>query len=274
MVVSILGCGWLGLPLAQFLKKEVSGIAVKGSTTSKSKLPLLKQAGITSYLIRLPDDLHDSDSASFWESDILILNIPPSAGTDPTPDSYPQLISDILKRAAEGGISKIIFTSSTSVYSSTGGLTTEEHAKPGTAARPSGEAVLKAENVIMESGLEYVILRLGGLYGYNRHPIKYLSGRKGLRDPLKPVNLIHQDDCIRVIAEVLGKEIKNEIFNVVSDGHPPRGEFYTSAARHFELPPPEFKDTPAIDYRVVSNKKLKKELNFSFTYPNPMDHTP
>lgn len=274
MVVSILGCGWLGLPLAQFLLKELPDVIVKGSTTSQTKLPMLKQAGIESFLIRLPDDLHDLDSESFWESDILFLNIPPSAVKDSSSKAYSGLISDIAERAKEGGISRIIFTGSTSVYSETGGITSEDDAKPGTAARPSGEAVLKAEYAITESGLEFVILRLGGLYGYDRHPVRYLSGKKGLSDPLKPVNLIHQDDCIRVIYEVLIQNCKNESFNVVSDGHPPRGEFYTSAARHFELPLPQFKDTPEKGYRVVSNAKLKKELNFSFVYPNPMDHTP
>lgn len=274
MVVSILGCGWLGLPLAQSLINEMPDVIVKGSTTSQSKLPLLKQAGIESYLIRLPDDLHDPESASFWESDVLFLNIPPSAGKDSSLQSYPGLISDIAERAKKGGTRRIIYTSSTSVYSETGGITSEGDAKPGTAATPSGESVLKAESVIADSDLEYVILRLGGLYGYDRHPVKYLSGKKGLSDPLKPVNLIHQDDCIRVVHEVLRQNSKNEIFNVVSDGHPPRGEFYTSAARRLELPVPEFKDTPGKDYRVVSNAKLKNELNFSFIYPNPMDHTP
>lgn len=274
MVVSILGCGWLGLPLAQFLIKELPDVIVKGSTTSQTKLPLMKQSGIESFLIRLPDDLHDSKSSSFWQCDTLFLNIPPSAGKGSSLQSYPDLIYNIAERAKKSGAPRIIFTSSTSVYSETGGITSEDDAKPGTAARPSGEAVLEAEKVIADSDLEYVILRLGGLYGYGRHPVKFLSGKKELSDPLKPVNLIHQDDCLRVVHEVLRQNSRNEIFNVVSDGHPPRDEFYTSAARHFDLPLPEFKDSPVKDYRVVSNAKLKKELNFSFIYPNPMDHTP
>jgi len=271
MIVSILGCGWLGFPLAQYLVKE--GVVVKGSTTSSQKVPLLQRAGIEPFLIRVPGDLHDSDSQSFWDANILVLDIPPSAGRSTSDASYADLVAGVVNRAKESGIQRIIFTGSTSVYSETGGITFEEDAKPGTAARPSGEAVLKAEKVITESDLEYVILRLGGLYGYDRHPVKYLAGKKGLSDPLKPVNLVHQDDCVQVIREVLRQKSKNEIFNVVSDGHPPRGEFYISAARHFNLPLPEFEDTPGKDYRVVSNAKLKKKLNFSFAYPNPMDHT-
>jgi nucleoside-diphosphate-sugar epimerase len=273
MTVSILGCGWLGFPLAQYLIKE--GFSVKGSTTSPEKVRLLKQAGIESYRIRLPEDIHNSESDGFWKADILFLNIPPSAGeSNGASDSFPGLIEKIIARSKESGIEKIIFTSSTSVYSDTGGITTEEDAKPGTAARPSGESILKAEQTILKSGLDYTILRLGGLYGYDRHPVKYLAGKKNLSDPLKPVNLIHLEDCIQVVHKLLRKKTRNQIYNVVSDGHPPRNEFYTSAARHLDLPAPEFEDTPGKDYRIISNAKLKEDLEISFMYPNPMDHTP
>mgnify|MGYP006292397891 CR=1 FL=1 len=271
MTVSILGCGWLGFPLAEYLVKE--GYNVKGSTTSSQKISLLSHAGIEPFLIRVPDDLHDSESRSFWNTDLLVLDIPPSIRKNSTGMPYPELVSGVMNRVKKAGIPRIIFTSSTSVYPATGGVTSEDDARPGSASRPSGEAILKAEKVIMESDTEYVILRVGGLYGYDRHPVKFLSGKKGLSDPLKPINFIHRDDCIRVIHEVLRQNKKNEIYNVVSDGHPPREEFYTSAARHFDLPPPEFEYTPGKDYRVVSNMKLKKELNFIFAYPNPMDHT-
>ena len=49
--ISILGSGWLGLPLAQALLKEKHSI--KGSTTSESKLDPLKSEGISPYLIKV-----------------------------------------------------------------------------------------------------------------------------------------------------------------------------------------------------------------------------
>ncbi|WP_258929290.1 hypothetical protein [Flavobacterium davisii] len=39
--ISLLGCGWLGLPLAESLIKK--GYEIKGSTTNLDKIPLLKQ---------------------------------------------------------------------------------------------------------------------------------------------------------------------------------------------------------------------------------------
>ena len=47
--ISILGCGWLGLPLAKALIGN--GFSVKGSTTSYEKISGLEQGGITTFLI-------------------------------------------------------------------------------------------------------------------------------------------------------------------------------------------------------------------------------
>lgn len=45
--ISILGCGWLGLPLAKALIEN--GFSVKGSTTSTDKLTALENDGITPF---------------------------------------------------------------------------------------------------------------------------------------------------------------------------------------------------------------------------------
>ena len=49
--IGIIGCGWLGLPLAkEFISNNYK---VKGSTTTKEKLEILKTEGIEAYLIDL-----------------------------------------------------------------------------------------------------------------------------------------------------------------------------------------------------------------------------
>ena len=272
MRISVLGCGWLGFPLAQDLLRK--NFEVKGSTTSEEKLSQIRLAGIEPYLIDLPNSLSDPKTDSFWNTDILFLNIPPDRGSKHVTKEFPDLIKQIVKRAEEHSVSWIIFASSTSVYSKTGGITSEDDAVPGKASRPAGEAILKAEAILREGKSDYTILRFGGLYGYGRHPVNHLSGRKNLSAPSKPVNLVHQSDCIRAVTEIIDRNKRNEIYNVVSDGHPPRKEFYEDTAEHFNLPKPHFKSEEKIEYRIVSNQKLKEDLEFSFSYTNPMDHTP
>lgn len=272
MKISVLGCGWLGFPLAQRLHSLK--YSVKGSTTTESKIKTLKQNGIEPCLIHLPDSIEDESIKSFWQSDLLILNIPPGRKNRDVEEIFPTVINKVIDKCRENSVSWIIFTSSTSVYSETGGLTSETDAKPGKAAKPSGEALLKSENLIQKSGIDFTILRLGGLYGYGRHPVKYLSGKKNLNGASKPVNLVHQLDCVNIITEIIIQKKRNEVYNVVADGHPPRKEFYESAARYYNMPLPHFNPKDVKDYKIVSNEKLKNDLFYSFSYPNPMDHTP
>lgn len=270
MIISVLGCGWLGFPLAERLLSLEH--TVKGSTTTQKKRRILQQSGIDSYLLKLPDSLSDKDVDTFWNCDILFLNIPPGRRNPDVEEKFPTNIEKVIKKAKQHEISWIIFASSTSVYPKFGGLTTEEAAKPGKAARASGEALLKAEKLLQNSDIDSTILRFAGLYGYNRHPVKHMSGKTDLEEGLRPVNLVHQLDCVNIVTEIIRQKKRNEIYNVVSDGHPPRKEFYSCAAKHFNLAPPTFKEDNNTGYRIVSNAKLKKDLFYEFNYPNPMDH--
>lgn len=271
MIISVLGCGWLGLPLAERLISHEH--TIKGSTTTGEKLSVLKQSGIDAYLLQLPDSISDETIKDFWDCDILFLNIPPGRKNPNILEEFPANVKKVVDKAKEHKISWIIFASSTSVYPKFGGITGEDEAQPGKAARTSGEAILKAEGILKNSGIDYTILRFAGLYGYDRHPVKYMSGKTDLKEALRPVNLVHQLDCVNVVTEIIKQKKRNEIYNVVSDGHPPRKEFYKCAAKSFGIAPPTFKEDDNSGYRIVSNEKLKKDLYYKFNYPNPMDHT-
>lgn len=272
MNISVLGCGWLGFPLAQrFLS---AGHHVKGSTTTKSKMRLLDQNGIKSYLLNFPDSFQEKKLDEFLNCDLLFLNIPPGGITGESAWNYRDLILSLVNKAGEQSVSWIIFVSSTSVYNENGGFVTEEDAISETATKSNGKLLLDSEKIIQLSKSDYTILRPGGLYGYGRHPVHYLSGKKNLEGASKPVNLIHQVDCLNIITEVITQKKRNKIYNLVSDGHPPRKEFYISAAKYYKIDPPEFKTDSGSNYKVVSNEKVKYDLNYTFSYPNPMDHTP
>lgn len=273
MRISILGCGWLGFPLAQHLLNN--NHKVKGSTTTTEKKTKLEKAGIDSYHFKLPNDFNSVSDSNFWDCNLLFVNIPPGRKRADVLEYFPEIIKKLIEIIEAHSINKVIFISSTSVYSPYGGVTTEDEADFQSAARDSGRALLKAEELFLNSNsFATIIIRFGGLYGYDRHPVKYLAGKKKLKCANKPVNLIHQDDCIGIIDKVIESDFKPGIYNAVSDGHPPREAFYKSAASHFNLPEPEFLKDDETDYRVVSNKKLKDTFEYEFLYPNPMDHTP
>ena len=81
--------------------------------------------------------------------------------------------------------------------------------------------------------------------------------------------MIHRDDCIQVIYEIINQEIWNELFNVCSDNHPTRKEFYTQQAKKQGFVPPEFAIDGEPSFKIISNEKLKKKLDYKLLFPDP-----
>lgn len=113
-----------------------------------------------------------------------------------------------------------------------------------------------------------IILRLGGLIGYDRHPGKFLAGKKDLAGAFHPVNLIHRDDVVRILAMMIKKMPQETLYNLVCDHHPSRKEFYTEATKLLGLELPQFNEDLSIT-GAESNHLLKDEYDYSFIYPSP-----
>ena len=112
--IGIIGCGWLGLPLAKTL--ILNNYKVKGSTTTKNKLEILKKEGIEPYLIEITENSISASINSFLnELDILIINIPPKIRKEGL-INYSKKIQNIISKTSQ--IKNILFISSTSVYGS------------------------------------------------------------------------------------------------------------------------------------------------------------
>lgn len=245
--ISILGCGWLGKPLAVSLMKE--GFAVKGSTTSEAKLSEFQELGITPFLINLEALTHNI--TAFLASEILIVALPSK-----DIEGFRNLIGQIEKSA----IKKVIFISSTSVYGESEEIVTEEFE-----TLPS--ALITIEMLFKNSThFETTIIRFAGLFGYNRKPGNFFKDGRKIPNPEGFVNMIHQDDCIQLIEKVIEKNAWKQIFNGCANTHPTRREFYTKCTLDIGLKFPEFEDVEKIQQKVISNKKSKEYLDFEYQY--------
>lgn len=264
--ISILGCGWLGLPLAETLIKD--GYSVKGSTTSDLKLSLLQSKSIEAYKIVLNPQLAGENAEQFFNSDVLIINIPPLRRDDIIEYHFLQ-IESVIKYLNSSTCKKIIFISSTSVYGNKNNEVDEDSKTlPETL---SGEALVIVENYLRQNrNFDTTIIRFGGLIGPDRNPAKFALSRSVIEYSDTPLNLIHLDDCIGIIKSVLGKDSWNEIINGVCEYHPTRKEFYSLSAEKLSLPKPEFKDGKE-PHKIVKSKKVNSLLNYQFKFPNPLD---
>jgi len=266
--ISIIGCGWLGLPLGAYLSEK--NYLVKGSTTHEDKLVILEEKGIEPFLLKLNPQLECEYVDNFLDSDILIINIPPRISVQKT-DAHVEQIANLLAAVEKSPIKKIIYISSTSVYPELNREVVEEDVS--TPEHSASPTMIKAENLLKNFAADVTILRSAGLMGYDRIPAKYFAGWKGLTTGNIPVNYIHRDDVIRIIETVIEKEIWGETFNIVSPIHPVRKEIYIRNCEELGFDMPEFVEPiEPQPYKVISPEKWLKKSGYHFLFKNPLDY--
>ncbi len=262
--ISILGCGWLGFPLAKKLVQ--SRYCVKGSTTTTTKKFLLQAEGILPYQFSARPHM-EGLWGNFFEADVLFLNIPFKKNLS-DPRFYYQQIQSVFSIVEESSIKRVIFASSTSVYPDDIGLAEEK--REFTSDNPRSKVLWDVEHLLLESPkFKTTILRFAGFYGNDRKIGQFLTGQSNLSDGPSPANFVHLDDCVNIVLKMIERDDAKGIFNVCSDEHPTRQELYTKAAQKLGLPPPQFNDRHSKN-KIVSNKKVKDFLSYQFQHPNPI----
>lgn len=264
MKIAILGCGWLGLELGRKLRKE--NHEVRGSVTRNEKMQEVRAAGIVPYSIKLFEKGIQGDIRSFLSGiNILIIDVPPGLRKNPE-ISFVKKIEKLIPYIEKSYLQRVIFTSSTSVYKDSENMPTyDENAE----TDDSNEVSVQLRNVelllLKNEKFKATILRFGGLIGPERHPVNNLSGRTGISNPEAPINLVHQEDCIKAVCKIIDKSKDNSIWNVVYPEHPKKENYYTRIAKERNLEIPEFDNSIPSKGKRVSSVKLRKELKFEFS---------
>ena len=242
---SILGCGWLGFPLAKSF--VASGIKVKGSTRTVDKIKLLEAEKIQPYHINIDDDFEAGD---FLNTDVLLIMI-----TSKKLEAYQNLIQQIEKSP----VRKVIFISSTSVYPRFNKEYTEED-------ETIDSLLVTVEDLLRKNtGFKTTIIRFAGLYGDKRQPGNWFKDRK-IPQPKGFVNMIHREDCMAIITQIINDNIFGETFNACADHHPTREAYYIAAKKRLGMPAPVFEAPTELVYKKISPAKLIAKLNYTFIH--------
>jgi nucleoside-diphosphate-sugar epimerase len=264
--ISILGCGWLGVPLAEHLLR--AGYTVKGSTTQPDKLNNLSERGIVSYVIDLSKQA--VIDPSFFETDCLLIAVPPRSRAQQPGVYLAQMkrVADLIAQHPQ--IKQLIYTSSTSVYPDRAGLAKEESVYM---PHHAGQVELVAvENELLAlPAIDVTIVRLGGLTGGSRLLVRHFAGKKEINGGNYPVNLLHQQDAVRIAQFVIEKKLTG-VFNACSPEHPYKKNFYTQLAERFQMPLPEFSEYDREEGKTIDVSKLQR-AGYVFLYPSPGDYT-
>ncbi|MFT5662155.1 MAG: nucleoside-diphosphate-sugar epimerase [Sulfurimonas sp.] len=151
-------------------------------------------------------DVNMDSLVGFYNCDALIIAVPPS-------DEYLDVIEDVYFSVSlnEAIKTQMILLSSTSFYN-------------------DNKLIIEAEELAKIKDEDTVILRLGGLMGYDRIAGKYTCA-KTIED--SPTNYVHRDDVIGVIQSIIEQSIRNKIFNVVAPIQSTKKEIFTQNSKNF-----------------------------------------
>jgi nucleoside-diphosphate-sugar epimerase len=263
MRVLIAGCGDLGTEAALGLAAE--GHVVFGLRRDPSVLPatIHPVAGDPTRDDGLDQLPHDLDA---------VVHVATADGRDEA--AYAAVYRDGLARlldrarATGSGDARFLFVSSTTVYGDAGGGWVDEDT-PVAPTSATGERIAEAERVLLDAGVDGVVLRLAGVYGPGRtRQIDQLRAGEAVRpDPPVHGNRIHRDDAARAIRHLLLLEEVEPVYLGVDHAPVPRGEVLSWLAAELGLPEP-----PAGPVRTRGGDKRARNgrlvtSGFAFRYP-------
>ncbi|PHR56016.1 MAG: hypothetical protein COA44_09105 [Arcobacter sp.] len=184
----------------------------------------------------LSRDINMDTLVGFYDCDALIIAIPPS-------DEYLDVIEDAFFSISlnEALNTQVVFLSSTSFYE-------------------GKKIIVQAEELVKIKDENTVILRLGGLMGYDRIAGKSTGG-KTIEDG--PTNYVHRDDVIGIINSIVEQGIKNKIFNVVAPIQSTKKEIFTQNREKFGLEETHFIEARG-EKKSLSSEVLCEVIGYTF----------
>ncbi|MGR5131903.1 NAD(P)H-binding protein [Vibrio alfacsensis] len=268
----ILGAGWLGTPLAQTLVEQ--GHQVTVTRRSQTKLDEFPISCASTALL----DLNESDSAQQLSELVAQYEIERIVGAFPpgfrkgNGDEYALQWKRLVEAAKESGVGKLLMVSSTTVYPNLAADMKEEDAtlalaKNNTHFSENARIMLQAEQFVIDSGIDYVIVRCSGLIGSDRHPSRFALRLKQVSRNA-PANMLHQNDAVAATAFALN-QIDNEVVNATTPNTVSKAAFYQTAITRsnvdIALPPV----TETSDKRILADKLIA--LGYQFQFKSTLD---
>jgi nucleoside-diphosphate-sugar epimerase len=250
--ILIAGCGYVGEAAADLF--HAAGWDVEGWVHSNESAARLS---VKPYLIRLVDispPAHVAEHAGTFDA---VIHCASSRGGDA--EMYRQIYLNGARNLIESFHTKILFTSSTSVYAQHDGscVTEESETKP---RRDTSRILLEAEKVVLDKG--GIVARLAGIYGPRRSALltKFLNGTATIdTENDRFVNQVHRDDIAAALFLLLNRQAhaSAQIYNVVDDQPILQSECYRWLAVRLNRPLPPSAKAEQPRKRGDTNKRVR-----------------
>jgi nucleoside-diphosphate-sugar epimerase len=274
----IIGCGYVGLPLALELQRRGHAITawVHSAATAASLAPHRFSRIVTG---SVADESAWEDAGG--DCDLAIHCASSGKGGEVAYDEVfvkgATRMNEFLSHARK------IFVSSTSVYGQTQGeIVTEQ--SPAGPVPATGKILRVAEMIALEGGAS--VVRSSGIYGPGRGVLfaKFQRGEAVVEgDGQRWLNQIHQRDLVLALEHLIAAGVPGEIYNATDDTPVTQRDFYAWCAEFLgqPLPPPgpmNLQRKRGLTNKRVSNAKLRT-TGWAPIYPSfreglAADHSP
>jgi nucleoside-diphosphate-sugar epimerase len=264
--ILIAGCGYVGQASADLF--HAAGWAVEGWTGSEKSAAALSTKPYPSRQVDISQRAQVTAETGMFDA---VLHCASSRGGGA--ESYRQIYLNGAHNLLDQFVgTKMLFTSSTSVYAQRdGSWVTEKSATEPT--HETGRILLEAEKLVLKRG--GMVARLAGIYGPARSALlsKFLAGR-AIIDPENDrfVNQVHRDDIASAIFLLLSREWHGaQIYNVIDDQPILQSDCYRWLAQRLHRPPPPIGKPLGQRKRGDSNKRVSnaklRSLGWTLQYP-------
>ncbi|CAH1520575.1 Pyridine nucleotide-disulfide oxidoreductase family protein [Vibrio owensii] len=268
----IVGAGWLGTPLAQTLIDQ--GHQVTVTRRSQTRLDEFPLTSVQPALLDLNEPHSQQQLIELIEQHQIerIVGAFPPGFRKGNGQEYAQQWQRLVSAAKQSSVNKLLMVSSTTVYPNLAVDMKEEDATLALAQTSehfsdNARIMLQAEQYVIDSGIDYVIVRCSGLIGSDRHPSRFAMRLKQVSRKA-PANMVHQNDAVAATAFALN-QIDNEVVNATTPNTVSKAEFYQAAITQSDLDialPPV---TETADKRILADKLVA--LGYQFQFNSTLD---
>jgi len=268
--ILIAGCGYVGRATADLF--HAASWDAEGWTASKKSAAALSTRPYPVYQVDISNRDQVAEHPGTFDA---VIHCASSRGGGV--ESYRQIYLNGVRNLLDRFVgTKMLFTSSTSVYAQRDGswVTEESETKP---ARETGEVLLETEKLVLDR--RGTVACLSGIYGPGRSALlsKFLAGT-AIIDPEKDryVNQVHRDDIASALfVLVSGEWQQRQIYNVVDNQPMLQSDCYRWLAERLNRPLPPIRALTEQPKRGGTNKRVSnaklRSLRWTLQYPTLAD---
>lgn len=247
--IGIIGCGWLGLHLAEHLSGFYN---IYTTTRSEDKKTQLSSKNFEVSVIDFSSEVEAW--AHLTQLDAVIITVP--FAKRERVEVLLQRFENISK-FIKGYDKPLFLMSSIGIYPEVE-VEVSENTFADEELQPN---LIQVEHFMKENFPELNILRLGGLMGKNRVFSNYNPQPTEQR-----VNHVHYEDICLVVEQMILKKCTAKLYNVVAPQHPTKREIIQNQKG---LTAPEAITKKPFG-KVILSDLLQKELDYEFKNPDPV----